>query len=301
MAITNIEVDKEDSVLEDVRAFDGVRKWKINDKKVEDHGLISLKDLMFLGDSDLRALRDKAIRDPSLINELKDRDLISVREAMVYNTALELSSQMSLSYTLKYGQDIINSIKDQLNLSYPFEQLLIDEKILPPVVSKSSDISSAPSENGFRHVKNSYKIITKPLFVRDAPTAHSYLLSNTLIKPPALPDYDSLPLTSRELQLWANAVFEGWKLGESQATRTLLSSLKILDRDFLGMIIYDELNRVGVISTPIYSVEKIDASASEDEINIGEVRWSLDVGPQFDVDIHSWSVLPKLENLLGDD
>lgn len=171
--------------------------------------------------------------------------------------------------------------RNALAAHYPFSKLLLQSGyIVPPVITKVSNVRELPNQNFLSLTVGSYEITREPRLTTLKPTWMDYLLLPVRgVKPPQ----DIKLEGSGENSLWNTTVKNSWADGVQEARSTFVTALATLNRDYNGMVLYHQLAKQGAVSIPTVDVSRINWRVTPDGKRAyeGEVQIEITVGPKF--------------------
>ncbi|MET0428447.1 MAG: type IV secretory system conjugative DNA transfer family protein, partial [Microvirga sp.] len=171
-------------------------------------------------------------------------------------------------------------IGQRLDARYPFEQVFIDGRIVPPVVSELRDVKEALDRRTIRTSLGSFEII-RPAHVAVAPPSwRDYLI---IPPPPSRATTWTPPKGAEEQANWDVGYKAGLAIGIEQARAAFDDNLNRLERDLTGMRRYHELAAQGAVSLPIVRTKTVASRVSRDghSATVGEQVIDLVVSPKF--------------------
>lgn len=171
---------------------------------------------------------------------------INIRQQALQEAAQALGMQAALNYESNAIDALLMEHSEELNRIFDFNQVMYQDNILPPVLTKADNLVNInPEGNTIRIAGTTYNIIAPVKFVTAPPTWRDYIW---LAYPdPNLPDKSLLPENKQEQAFWRANVMQGWMQGINQALSIFTINLNTLSRDYNGMVLYKELlvqNRV---------------------------------------------------------
>lgn len=171
--------------------------------------------------------------------------------------------------------------RNALARHYPFGNVMLqDGYIVPPVITKVSNVRDLANQNYLALTVGSYEITREPRLTTITPSWMDYLLLPIRgVQPP-----DDIMLDGAgEQELWNSTVKEAWVNGVMEARATLTTALATLNRDYAGMALYLDLAKQGAVSIPTVDVSRVKWRVTADGKRAyeGEVRIEIKVGPKF--------------------
>ena len=159
-----------------------------------------------------------------------------MRRQAITEIASALGASSGLSYRMNERRVEIISNAVNLDQTFDFTKVTIDNGVLAPVLTEGLSNYAQESDDQVRIADKIYKIEMPAKFVSVYPTWRSYLKFS-------YPSFESpikayLPQNEAEKIVWDEAVKEGWTKGVRQADNIVESSFYRLVRDYQGMIKY---------------------------------------------------------------
>lgn len=191
------------------------------------------------------------------------------------------------------AQNIAKGLKKResaLDRIYNFGTLLTNDSSLPPVIVEANDLASV-SKDQFRTANKAFNIVKPEEFVSVPPTWRDYLFTGLMQQSEVIyPSDDARPKTSAETHAWESALKKGWDDGVIQAQHILDENFSRLGRDYNGMMRFNALLRMGMISrTEIASkVYTVSPESNKNSLTIGEKHREIMKKAQFEVNPDKW-------------
>ncbi|MBU0456271.1 MAG: type IV secretion system DotC family protein [Gammaproteobacteria bacterium] len=233
----------------------------------------NLSDLQNLNQKDTSAIQPKIgkIR----LDALKEVAMTLGAQGGLYKRATQIDSLLEMNGPM-------------LAQVFNFNGMLLDHAVLPPVLTESISSLHLAAPDVIRASDRTYKIVKQARFVTAAPTWRDYLWMD--FKKPEIPDATLLPRDSKEREVWIEYVNIGWKNGLNQADNIYATNLATLQRDFKGMMIYEELLAQNMVSKPFVATANMGVtsndSRTEMQINVRILR--ITATPQLNANSKEW-------------
>ena len=217
----------------------------------------------------------------------RDYKHMNIRMNAIKDAALALGAQSGLANESKKIDDKLFSYSSKLDKVFDFNQLLINQNVLPPVISEShNSVNMGDGAQSFRLLGHTYKIIRQVKFVTAPPTWRKYLFMR--YGKPALPNRILLPVNKLESDVWENNINLGWKTGVNQAFNIYKINISRLVRDYVGMLLYKKLVSEGIIS-PVYVLKKDNGiTGDKNRVNIDDRVYEIKNHPELQANNHLW-------------
>ena len=141
-----------------------------------------------------------------------------------------------------------------LDAIYDFAPLMIDGKVVPPVISEANNLYNQKGDMQVNTAAKIFKIVKQARFASTATNWREYLVfpvESSAFEKYAYVAGDMKPKDDIELKAWQEATMEGWDLGVNQANIILKQGMERLNRDYLGMIRFHQFVMQGKLSMPV--------------------------------------------------
>jgi defect-in-organelle-trafficking protein DotC len=196
-------------------------------------------------------------------NSINPIRLQALREA-----AIHLGANGALAWRSVHINHSLEGSAKYLNHVFDFNQLLLKNNVLPPVLVQADDSINLANNNAIRLASKTYKIEAPARFTTTPPTWRSYLQMN--FSKPTLPNHSLLPTTQAEAKVWNAYLKQGWKQGLTQANQIFTVNLSRLKRDYNGMILYRKLLAQHMVSAPFVAKANLGVTGNSKEIRIND-------------------------------
>lgn len=194
--------------------------------------------------------------------------LSNMRREAIQTTAAQLGTQGGLAWRAKHIDISLEAQSQLLDQVFNFQQLLLKNSVLPPVLSQTSNSLNMTDNNTIRLSDHSYTIVKPARFVTTPPTWRDYLWM-TFQKPKA-PAANLLPRNIIEARYWNQYFQKGWKQGLVQANAIFSQNLNTLKRDYEGMVLYRKLLSMNMVSAPFVSQADLGITGDSKHMRIGD-------------------------------
>ena len=223
----------------------------------------------------------------------------SLRVYSIYNEALKYGSQNALYKSLfEFGKDM-EEIGDYYDRIFNFELFMLAEgKVQPPVLVVRGASLEKEDNYTLRRTDAAYKIFKQAKVVTRTPSYIDYLTFNPI--KPVEPNLMLMPQPDdkKEMEAWKEGIYDGWKLGTTQANEIINEGLYSLLRDYYGMAQFYLASRGGLISQPKYQEMNLGITTDGNNLQVGEEIFSITILPQFNSRASTWTPMPEVENFL---
>lgn len=195
-------------------------------------------------------------------------DVSEMRREALQEIAGALGASGGLAFRTNQIKKEVDCYATQLDKLYDFKKLIIDNGVLPPVLTEGLANYSQESTDQVRIADKIYKIEEKAKFVSVYPTWRDYLRFS--FPSYEMPDPAYLPKNDAEKAIWDAAVKEGWEKGVKQANEIYETSYAKLDRDYKGMIKYKILLAEGLVTPTIIGKQNLGITGGGREMSIND-------------------------------
>jgi len=196
-----------------------------------------------------------ALLNPSASMGVKavDREKISlVRETILKEAALLLGARAGLSDRSKEIFAEVDAKQGKLDARFRFNELVLGNNVLPPVISESRDVVALES-TAMRVAGIVYRIDEPGRFSLPTPTWRNWIyigLDPTPVQSSSI-ESSNLPQNEAEQAYWEQIVKSGYAMGRSQAQAAFDANFALLERAYGGMRRYYDLWQRGMVTAPV--------------------------------------------------
>lgn len=162
---------------------------------------------------------------------------------------------------------------------FNFTPLLIDEKVLPPVIKWAENATNFESETLATSVEAQYRIIAPARIVSTPPSWRDYLWSD--FEAIEAVSQEVLPSSSAEKAAWKAAAKEGWDQGVSHADDVFHLNMNKLVSDYRGILRFKMLADRGMVSVPVLSEGRLGVQVGDDLLNVDQRVFRITVPAAF--------------------
>lgn len=214
-------------------------------------------------------------------------DIPDVRQQLIRDTGHTVGYRAGLAARSEALRDSVESRGSVLDQMFDFAPLVSNQGVLPPVIVEAQDVASY-SDSQIRVADQVYRIKVPERFVSNPVSWRDYLYAGLPSKSDIrLPREEALP-EGDELEIWREAVKEGWEQGFHQADDIMTANFNRLTRDFTGMLRYSVLVQQRMITLPVVAESQRTVSGDGEELTIGEKNRRLLERSEFVVDPDVW-------------
>lgn len=215
-----------------------------------------------------------------------------IRWQALYETALSLGATGALAWRSEQINMSLDKNSQQLNQVFDFNQLLLKDNVLPPVLVESDNNLNLASGDSIRLAAKTFKIISPARFVSAAPSWRGYLWMN--YPKPSIPDRTLLPKNKAEAEAWNRFIREGWENGVQQSNSIFAANLNRLRRDYNGMVLYRKMLAQEMVSAPFIAKADLGVTGDKNEMRIDDRVLRITAHSELQTDSSKWQ--PILTN-----
>lgn len=216
----------------------------------------------------------------------------SFRVEAIKEAALGLGARGGLFQRTQVINKALKQVARKLDVVYNFGALMINGRVVPPVLLEARDLYSQSGNETIRLAGTSYKVESQARFSSRPPHWRDYLYVD--YEDVKMPSNILMPRNDDERVVWKKAIAEGWKAGVSQADSIFDLNLNRLNRDFNGMTKYHVLAYKGMITLPVVAAQSMPINRTGATMYLDETLLRITVLPDFKMDMNSW--LPLIES-----
>lgn len=200
--------------------------------------------------------------------QLHGEDGETGRRKAMYEIALSYGAQSGLHWKSKSIASYLDSQSQKLDQIYNFNALLLPHNILPPVVNAYGKSYTIQSSDTIRLADQEIQMVKPATFVSVAPSWRDYIY--IAYAEPQSPPEGILPQDPEESELWKQASREGWDIGVEQAASIFQDALSRLNRDFQGMVLFQELHIQNMISAPYTETTELGVTGNQNALRLND-------------------------------
>lgn len=216
-----------------------------------------------------------------------------IRSQALRDTALSVGARGGLAWQATHINKVLLHNERFLYRIFNFNSLLLDQNVLPPVLTEARNTLSLGGNDTIRIADRSYQILHQARFVTAAPIWRDYLWLS--FSPPETPDKTLLPKNRAERALWEKYTQEGWTAGIQQAELIFKESIARLQRDFEGMIRYRTLLAQNMVSPPYVAEMNMGVTGGGSDLTAGDRLLRITAFPTLQNNSQGWKteVIPR--------
>lgn len=216
------------------------------------------------------------------INEAAIGRLRSIKDV-----ALSVGIKAGMHSQIVNVENAISVYSRQLDTIYNFAPLMVQDRVVPPVISEARDLFNQKDDYSLRLSGAHYRIESQARFSSTSPVWRQYL---SFSKPDlrAL-DRSLIQLrTDQDREIWRLGVIDGWRQGVDQANLILESAMDRMNRDYLGMLRFHTFVMQGKISMPAIASEQIAVSKDGATMTVDETLLRITTLSDFNMRSSDW-------------
>lgn len=166
----------------------------------------------------------------------------------------------------------------ELDRIFNFRSLLMEGRVLPPVIRSLSHATTLSSPNEARFVEQAFRIVKPTRMVSTSPTWRDYI-ETEFAAFEAGPDL--LPADEEEAGAWQEGAREGWSEGLKQARDLFDTKFAELVSDFRGMLEFRMLAQRGMVSMPQIARGDLGIRAGDRVLHVNESVFRITLPASF--------------------
>lgn len=218
---------------------------------------------------------------PTATGEISNIRLQALREG-----ATTLGARGALAWRAEHINAALKQEASDLDHIFDFNQLLMSQNILPPILIESEGNLTLDNNDALRTANKTYQIVAKARLVTAPPTWRTYLWMS--YEKPETPAKSLLPTNDAEAYVWDEYLKKGWKEGLKQANDIFSANLSRLKRDYLGMVLYRKLVQQGIISVPQVSTANLGITGDANQMRINDAITRITSHSVLELDSKKW-------------
>lgn len=231
-------------------------------------------------------------QDTESLNKLikaKRNSAAATRTQAIRDTALSLGVKGGIAWQLENIRAAIEHRARDLDTVYEFGHLMIQDRVVPPVISEARDLYNQDGDRTLRLSGAYYRIESQARFSSVSPSWRQYLTFPSLKIEYSMLTNTLKPRDDDERRLWRLAVADGWKQGVEQANLMLKNSLDRMNRDFTGMLRFHSFVIQGRIRMPAVASEQIAVTHKDGTMAVDETLLRITDLSDFVTDTKNWT------------
>ena len=209
---------------------------------------------------------------------------IQARDEAINEYAFNLAIRTAITSQLTKAHNGIMANQRELDSIYNFVPLMIQGKVVPPVITESRNLYNQSGTNQIRLSGAVYDIYTQARFSSVAPNWRDYLVfpqENNAYELIAFGATGFEPKNDHEKEIWVKATIDGWKQGQKQANDIIQNAMDRLNRDYIGMVRFHTFVAQGKVTMPIINSYQLYDSNLGERLILDEHLLELQTLPTF--------------------
>lgn len=212
--------------------------------------------------------------------------MADVRAMSLKEIAIGAGAQAGLAWQAKQFNDLLEKSSAELDAIFNFNSLLLNNGVLPPVISEGRKTWNLSDEQTIRVAEKTYVIENQARFSGTVPNWRDYLWMDYTRPQP--PDEALLPRNREEQAVWQRYLKEGWHNGVTQANKIYESNLAHLKHDMEGMLLYRKLLAQRIISPPYVAKSNLGVTGGGARLNVNDQVLRITGLPSLQADSEKW-------------
>lgn len=213
------------------------------------------------------------------------------RVKALLNEAYSRGIRVGLNSELKVIRMLIEKNQRNLDATYDFSPLMIKEKVVPPVIIESRNLTQNKNGKILKTTDMIYSIKSQAYFSNTAPNWRSYL--NFPVADYALDLTDhvtkaTMPKGQEQTKIWRQKTTEGFVEGQRQANLMFEHQMNRLNTDYIGMLKFHQFVLDGRISMPSISSRDLSVTSTGNTISLNQRLLTIKTLPSFDGNVLKW-------------
>jgi len=202
----------------------------------------------------------------------------TARMKVLGDTARTLGFQEGFKWQYQLLMDEAEKREDRFAKIFDFRRLLIDNRVLPPVIRWSGPAMRLESDSYATEVEAQYRIVAPARIVSNPPSWRDYIEVEAEVLRPA---DEILPATSAEADVWKEMIHEGWGEGVEHARTVFEMSMTRLVSDFRGILRFKMLADKGLVSVPVLAQGDLGVQVGDNVLNVDQKTFRITVPAEF--------------------
>lgn len=196
----------------------------------------------------------------------------SIRDESLRQAAGTIAFQQAVRHNYARLGSLCEARAHDFDRIFNFRQLLLEGRVLPPVISWLGPAMRLESADAATSVEAAWRIEQPARIVSRAPDWRDYLLADFAAFEAAA---DTVPETSHEQAVWQEGVALGWDEGREQARELFELNMARLVTDYRGMLHFRMLARQGMVSMPHLAEGRLDLRVGARTLHVNETVFRI--------------------------
>lgn len=204
-------------------------------------------------------------------------------ENLRIKTLKEAAETLAFQAGVKWRYDqVIRAVETRtfdLDRIFNFSLLLIDGRVLPPVIQWANKSTTVESNEYATSVEAQYQIIASARIVSTAPSWRDYLCFSFDALNTVAPEV--LPSTSEEKAVWKQAATKGWEAGVLHADEIFAINMNKLVLEYRGILRFKMLSERGIVSVPVLAEGNLGVQVGDNVLSVNQQTFRITVPAAF--------------------
>lgn len=205
----------------------------------------------------------------------------NLRVKVLIESAHTLAFQAGVKWRYNILMQAIEARQNEFNRIFSFSPLLIEGRVLPPVIQWADKSTTVETNDYATSVDAQYRIISPARIVSTPPSWRDYLCFNFEALETVAPEV--LPNTSKEREAWQKAVLKGWGAGVTHANEIFILNMEKLISEYRGILRFKMLADKGIVSIPILAEGNLGVQIGDNVLNVNQQTFRITVPAAFRV------------------
>lgn len=212
-------------------------------------------------------------------NAKKSKQNENLRVKVLVESAHTLAFQAGVKWRYAMLMQAIEIRQNELDRIFNFYPLLIEGRVLPPVIQWADKSTTVEANDYATSVDAQYRIISPARIVSTPPSWRDYLCFNFEALESVAPEV--LPVTSKERDEWQKAATNGWAAGVSHANEIFALNMDKLTAEYRGILRFKMLADKGIVSVPILAEGNLGVQIGDNVLNVNQQTFRITVPAAF--------------------
>ena len=211
-------------------------------------------------------------------SEAKKTVKMTARMRVIGDTASTMGFQMGFRHQYARLLAAAKTRSNEFEKAFDFRRLLIDGRVLPPVIRWSGPAINVESDDYATEVEAQYRIVSPAKIVSSPPSWEQYLEADMEVLKPAA---EILPDGGDERSVWRESAKKGWAEGAAHAYEVFEMNLNKLVSDYRGILRFKMLAERGLVSVPVLARGDLGIRVGKDVLSMDQKSFRITVPAEF--------------------
>ena len=211
-------------------------------------------------------------------SEAKKMVKMTARMRVIGDTASTMGFQMGFRHQYAKLLAAAKTRSHEFEKAFDFRRLLIDGRVLPPVIRWSGPAINVESDDYATEVEAQYRIVAPAKIVSAPPSWEQYLEADMEVLKPAA---EILPDSRDERSVWRESAKKGWAEGAAHAYDVFEMNLNKLVSDYRGILRFKMLAERGLVSVPVLARGDLGIRVGKDVLSMDQKSFRITVPAEF--------------------